>query len=162
MPSTGTPSARSCGSAVGAPGSNTEFGPPDRTIPRGSNCLMNARSVPRAAGWISQYTCASRTRREKIARLADRADDVDQLFGPGAVLERHDLVMGVVMAGPHEVRHAGVHDDELLAARVLAVQHLGEQHARVGDEVAPRLAHQREARLPDRRRHRLRERGGGP
>src|SRR2546425_13118107 len=58
----GVPSSSSFGSAVGAPGSNTELGPPERMMAFGSNCLMNLRSVPRAAGGISQYTGASRTR----------------------------------------------------------------------------------------------------
>src|SRR5258707_6775118 len=31
--------------------------------PCGANCCTNARSVPLVAGWISQYTCSSRTRR---------------------------------------------------------------------------------------------------
>jgi len=35
-------------------GSNTELGPPERMMAFGSNCLMNLRSVPRVAGWISQ------------------------------------------------------------------------------------------------------------
>src|SRR5207245_4581520 len=95
--------------------------------------------------------------REEIAGLADGAHDVHQLFGSTAVLERDDFMMGVVMAGPHEVRHPRVHHDEILATGMLAVQHLGDDYPRVGYEVTPRLAQQREPGLLDRRRHRVGE-----
>src|SRR2546425_6433365 len=38
----------------------------------------------------------------------------------GAIRQRDDLVVRVIMARPHEVGHPCVHDDEVLAARVLA------------------------------------------
>ena len=63
MPSTGVPSSSSFGSAVGAPASNTELGPPENTMPLGSKRRTNSTSQPFAAGWISQYTWASRMRR---------------------------------------------------------------------------------------------------
>src|SRR2546421_204263 len=90
--------------------------------------------------------------RQEVARLADRAHDVDQLLGLSAVLERDQIVMSVVVAGSHEVRHAGVHHHELLAAGVLAGQHARQQHARVRHDIAARLAYQGEPCLPDRPR----------
>src|SRR4029434_8373742 len=47
--------------ARGVSPSVTVFGPPDRTIPFGTNARTNASST--SYGWISQYTCGSRRRR---------------------------------------------------------------------------------------------------
>ena len=68
--------------------------------------------------------------------------------------------MGVVVTGAHEIRHPRVHDYEILASRVLAIQHPREQHAGVRHQVAAGLAHQRQPRLLEQRRHRIRERLG--
>src|SRR5207247_9921155 len=91
--------------------------------------------------------------REEITGLTDRAHDVDHFLGSTAVVEGDDLVMGIVVAGPHEVRHPRVHYDEILATGMLAVQHFGDEYAGLRDAVTPRLAQQREPGLPDRRRH---------
>src|SRR5213596_614355 len=37
---------------------------------------------------------------EEVTRLADRAHDVDKLLLASAIPQRHDLVVGVVVAGP--------------------------------------------------------------
>ena len=58
------------------------------------------------------------------------------------------------MARPDQVVHARVHDDEVLAAGVLAVEHRGEQHAGAPDQVAARLEHQREPVSRDQRHDR--------
>src|SRR5207244_13065324 len=84
--------------------------------------------------------------REEITGLTDGAHDVDHFLGSTAVPEGDDLVMGIVVAGPHEVRHPRVHYDEILATGMLAVQHFGDEYAGVRDEVTPRLAQQPEPR----------------
>ena len=55
------PSSWTAGSNVGAPGSSTLDGPPERMIPEGAQAFTS--SALRVGGWISQYTDASRTRR---------------------------------------------------------------------------------------------------
>src|SRR5213595_2581617 len=59
--------------------------------------------------------------REEITGFTDGTHDVHHFLGSTAVLEGDDLVMGVVMAGPHEVRHPRVHHDETFATSMLAV-----------------------------------------
>src|SRR5450830_1259818 len=61
MPSTGTPASNSAGSTDGAPSAYTLDGPPDRMIATGS--LARICSTVAVWGTISEYTCASRTRR---------------------------------------------------------------------------------------------------
>src|SRR5437899_976323 len=61
MPRTGTPMANSSGSAAGAPGSYTDAGPPDRIRAAGLRAASSSTEVSNGA--ISEYTCASRTRR---------------------------------------------------------------------------------------------------
>src|SRR5213594_3702491 len=79
MPSTGGPRSRILGSTLGAPGSNTELGPPERMIPLGSNDRMKSRSMPRAAGDLAVD-----------ARFANTAGD--QLRELGSAVENEDAV----------------------------------------------------------------------
>src|SRR6059058_5028920 len=88
--------------------------------PRSSDRL---RPGPREAGVAGCRSSSSRSRRrpcrappgtpgldrgelaverEEITGLTDRAHDVDHLLGSTAILEGDDLVMGIVVAGPHE------------------------------------------------------------
>ena len=53
--------SRMAGSKVGAPSSDTEFGPPERMIAVGFHARIH--SSYRVGGWISENTRASRTRR---------------------------------------------------------------------------------------------------
>src|SRR5918996_3705387 len=61
MPRTGTPMSNRPGSIEGAPSSYTEAGPPDRISPAGRRLARSADVT--SWGTISEYTCASRTRR---------------------------------------------------------------------------------------------------
>src|SRR5262245_50821749 len=61
MPSTGTPSSRTCRGTFGASGAYTDAGPPDRTIPPRS--ILRAVSIAFAGGAISHHAPASRIRR---------------------------------------------------------------------------------------------------
>src|SRR5882672_10761812 len=61
MPSTGTPSSKTTSGARGVSSSVTEFGPPERMMPRGLKSRMNCSLTSK--GCSSQYTPASRTRR---------------------------------------------------------------------------------------------------
>src|SRR2546427_7896458 len=45
-----------------------------------------------------------------LFRSADRPHHVDELLLALAVPQRHDLVVGVVMAGANEVRHPRIHE----------------------------------------------------
>ncbi len=71
--------------------------------------------------------------------------------------EFHDFVIGHVVAGPDQVVHSRVHQDQFLAAGVLSREDGGEQHSGAADEIASRFQHQREAGLARERQYRLRE-----
>ena len=51
---------------------------------------------------------------EKVARLADGAYHIGHDLLPGRLLDREDLVIGPVIAGPNEIVHPRVHDHEPL------------------------------------------------
>src|SRR5438477_3070984 len=61
MPSTGTPASYSAASIDGASSTCTDAGPPERMIPFGRRASISSKGIVR--GTISEYTCASRTRR---------------------------------------------------------------------------------------------------
>src|SRR5882757_419852 len=61
MPSTGTPSVKTTGGALGGCVSVTDSGPPERITPRGLSARTSSSVM--SQGWISQYTPSSRTRR---------------------------------------------------------------------------------------------------
>src|SRR6478752_6038110 len=61
MPNSGTPEVYSSGSTDGAPSTCTDAGPPERMIAFGFIAAISANDIVR--GTISEYTCASRTRR---------------------------------------------------------------------------------------------------
>ena len=61
MPSTGTPASYSAASIDGAWSTWTDAGPPERMIPFGRRASISSNGIVR--GTISEYTCASRTRR---------------------------------------------------------------------------------------------------
>src|SRR5918995_3227294 len=61
MPSTGTPASYRAASIDGAWSTCTDAGPPERMIPFGRRASISNRGIVR--GTISEYTCASRTRR---------------------------------------------------------------------------------------------------
>src|SRR2546426_8951340 len=61
MPSTGTPASYSATSIDGASSTCTDAGPPERMIPFGRRASISSKGIER--GTISEYTCASRTRR---------------------------------------------------------------------------------------------------
>src|SRR3989440_2653716 len=61
MPSTGTPASYSAASIDGASSTCTDAGPPERMIPFGRRASISSKGIVR--GTISEYTCASLTRR---------------------------------------------------------------------------------------------------
>src|SRR5215207_77274 len=61
MPSTGTPASYRAASMDGAWSTCTDAGPPERMIPFGRRASISDSGIVR--GTISEYTCASRTRR---------------------------------------------------------------------------------------------------
>src|SRR6185436_10089045 len=61
MPSTGVPRSNNSGAHLGAPASDTLFGPPERMIPTGFFALRVSSDV--LNGTISEYTDSSRSRR---------------------------------------------------------------------------------------------------
>ena len=61
MPNTGNPAVMSAVSVCGASGAYTEDGPPDRMIALGFMAIICSTGI--VLGTISEYTCASRTRR---------------------------------------------------------------------------------------------------
>src|SRR5512134_1253456 len=61
MPSTGTPSSNTACGALSVASSYADMWLPDRITPFGANA--RTKSSLTSAGWISQYTLASRTRR---------------------------------------------------------------------------------------------------
>src|SRR5262245_33793286 len=61
MPSTGTPASYSAASIEGASSTWTDAGPPERMMPFGRRASISDSGIVR--GTISEYTCASRTRR---------------------------------------------------------------------------------------------------
>src|SRR5258705_13332503 len=61
MPSTGVPRSNNSGAHLGAPASDTLFGPPERMIPTGFFAVRVSSDV--LNGTISEYTDSSRSRR---------------------------------------------------------------------------------------------------
>src|SRR5881394_931253 len=61
MPKIGTPALYKVGSIDGAPSTCTDLGPPLRMMPAGLRASISSMGM--AWGTISEYTCASRTRR---------------------------------------------------------------------------------------------------
>src|SRR5947209_1700926 len=61
MPNTGTPVSYTPASIAGAPSTCTDLGPPLRMMPAGLRASISATDM--LCGTISEYTCASRTRR---------------------------------------------------------------------------------------------------
>src|SRR5262245_48411452 len=60
MPRTGTPTSKTAASHMGAPGSDTLFGPPERMMPAGRLAAIFAAAT--SGGQISEYTESSRSR----------------------------------------------------------------------------------------------------
>ena len=96
--------------------------------------------------------------REKISAFADRPDDVGNGRPPGW-MHRFDPMKGVVMRGPQEIRHAGVGDDEFLAAAPLSVENTREKHAGVAHQKSSGLEQDLESRAADERANHLAELG---
>ncbi len=72
---------------------------------------------------------------EEVAGLADRTDDVDRPgAGSGGLPDGQDLVVSLVECGADEIVHAGVGDDEGLAAILLHGDDGGEEGSGLGDE----------------------------
>src|SRR6266700_1911563 len=127
MPSTGTPASYSAASIDGASSTCTDAGPPERMIPFGRRASISFKGIVR--GTISEYTCASRTRRAiscaycapksttrtvsngeaSTRRLAPHADALAALEALALGLQRgahHDLGLlelldGLVARGGH-------------------------------------------------------------
>ena len=81
---------------------------------------------------------------EGIGGLADRPDHVHRR-GPGAGRgrgHRHDLVPGVVEAGPQQIVHGGVHHQKRALGPGFDVEHPGHHDAGVADQDAAGLEHQ--------------------
>ncbi len=109
MPKTGIPVSKSSASRLGAPGAYTLAGPPLRMIAAGDFATISATDM--VCGTISEYTCASRTRRaiscaywapksttRTVSRVTGRAYPPDAGGPPG----RTDGRLGGVPAGQVE------------------------------------------------------------
>ena len=94
---------------------------------------------------------------EEVARLADRADDIDDARFPFPRGYRHDLVIGLVERGTDEVVHGGVGDHKGLLAVALDLKDARHESAGLRDDKAARLDEQtcrrsRRGRLGGRQR----------
>src|SRR5439155_24365421 len=78
----GVPSSRSFGSAVGAPGSNTELGPPERMMPFGANCLTKPKSVPRGGMDLAVDVCLPHPAGDELGELRAVVEDQDTVHAP--------------------------------------------------------------------------------
>src|SRR3546814_3714533 len=79
---------------------------------------------------------------EGVARLADRPDDIgDPALAGGH--HRFDGVPGIVKAGPHQVVHRRIDDDEGMEKAGLHPNHPSQQHAGIADDEAAWLEDER-------------------
>ena len=96
---------------------------------------------------------------EEVARLADRADDVDLPRRPAVAAEDGDWVTGPVQGRADQVVHAAVADRDSAAGHVLHVEDTRHERPHRADEPAARLEHELGAQvgrdLPERSRIRL-------
>src|SRR5579884_2383638 len=81
---------------------------------------------------------------EEIPALAHRSDDVGDDARAVARTHRADRVVGAVERGAQEIVHRAVDDHEALGGGGLAVDDARDEDARVADERAARLEHERE------------------
>ena len=67
-------------------------------------------------------------------RLVNVYSRFDPFIRPALLRQLHDLVVRLIVAGPYQIIHPGVHHHELLSAGVLSVENPGEQHTCAADQ----------------------------
>ena len=82
---------------------------------------------------------------EEITGLAHRANHIRPTGRPSVLDQLHDLVVGLIVAGPDQVVHAGIDHHELLPTGMLAVEHPGEQDTGASHQETAGLEIHREA-----------------
>src|SRR5215471_12194385 len=118
MPSTGTSTSYSAGSIEGASSTWTDAGPPERMMPFGRRASISDSGIVR--GTISEYTCASRTRRAiSCAYCAPKSTTSTVSNGEASIASASRCVHGPTSCWS---RYASVaHADALAALEALAL-----------------------------------------
>ena len=89
--------------------------------------------------------------RQKIAALANRADDIAGASLGQIPTQRQDRVFSPVQGWPNEVIHGRINHQKILCSRGFTGKNASEQNARFGDQIAPGLQHGGEAASPHAR-----------
>src|SRR5438270_7419580 len=133
MPSTGTPASYSASSIDGASSTCTDAGPPERMIPFGRRASISSKGIVR--GTISEYTCASRTRRAISCAYCAPKSTTSTVSNGGAstlALATHADALAALEALALGLQRGGHHDLgllELLDRLVAGGGHRGAQGA---------------------------------
>src|SRR3954454_18861164 len=113
MPSVGTPARYTARSMEGAPSTCTDAGPPLKMIPAGLRSRISSAVI--VCGTISEYTCASRTRRamswaycapKSTTRTTCSGDDVMRgasVPHADALRALQSLAFGLQRGGDHDL-----------------------------------------------------------
>src|SRR5437660_8936979 len=138
MPSTGTPASYSAASIDGASSTCTDAGPPERMIPFGRRASISSKGIVR--GTISEYTCASRTRRAiSCAYCAPKSTTSTVSNGSASTLplSAHADALAVLEALALGLQRGGHHDLGLLELLDRLVAGGGHRRAQGAEEVEP-------------------------
>src|SRR2546421_7774111 len=136
MPSTGTPAASRPAGAGGAPSAYTEAGPPDKMTAAGLRARICSAGIVR--GTISEYTCASRTRRAiSCAYCAPKSTTSTVSNGSASTLplSAHADALAVLEALALGLQRGGHHDLGLLELLDRLVAGGGHRRAQGAEEV---------------------------
>src|SRR5881227_1878059 len=136
MPRTGTSPWYTASSIVGAPSTCTDFGPPLKMMPLGLRASMSAIGMSR--GTISEYTCASRTRRAISCAYCAPKSTTSTVSNGGAstlALATHADALAALEALALGLQRGGHHDLGLLELLDRLVAGGGHRRAQGAEEV---------------------------
>src|SRR5947208_7273788 len=136
MPSTGTPASYSAASIDGASSTCTDAGPPERMIPFGRRASISSNGIVR--GTISEYTCASRTRRAISCAYCAPKSTTSTVSNGGAstlALATHADALAALEALALGLQRGGHHDLGLLELLDRLVAGGGHRRAQGAEEV---------------------------
>src|SRR3984893_14527303 len=136
MPSTGTPASYSAASMDGASSTWTDAGPPERMIPFGRRASISSKGIVR--GTISEYTCASRTRRAISCAYCAPKSTTRTVSNWGASMRRlatHADALAALEALALGLQGGGHHDLGLLEVLDRVVAGGGHRRAQGAEQV---------------------------
>src|SRR5260370_8866534 len=136
MPSTGGPASCSAASIDGAASTCTDAGPPERMMPFGRRASISPRGIVR--GTISEYTCASRTRRAISCAYCAPKSTTRTVSNWGASMRRlatHADALAALQALALGLQGGGHHDLGLLELLDRVVAGGGHRRAQGAEQV---------------------------